>query len=421
LVAGRNGVDSRAGIQRDFKNFAPRFGFAYSLATHTVVRGGFGIFYNPNGNGGAALRLQRHAPYGPIYSVSPGDIMVATRVSDGFPAPPTVNFDNLANPRGAEIGIIPNFRSAYAEQFNLSVQHEVAPLQLIMKAAYVGNLGRRLSTTYNLNQPIPGPTSVASRRPYFNLRPLLSDVTYAVSDGLSNYHSFQLTVEKRMSAGLQFLAGYTWAHAIDNVATDFGGGTGTPQDPRYRNVDRGNAAFDLRHRFTISSTYRLPFGKGAKFLSNGGFTNILFGGWQLNAIATVQTGLPFTPGLATSTTNGTGSRPDGLRDATLPADQRSLKRWFDPTAFGTPAPYTYGNLGRDTLFGPGRVNFDSSLFKDFQIHEGWKIQFRAESFNMFNHPQFGQPNASIGNSAAGVISGTVGNPRQMQLALRLAF
>jgi hypothetical protein len=186
-------------------------------------------------------------------------------------------------------------------------------------------------------------------------------------------------------------------------------------------VDRGNAAFDLRHRFTISSTYRLPFGKGARFFSNGRFTNVVFGGWQLNAIATVQTGLPFTPGLATSTTNGTGSRPDGLRDATLPADQRSLKRWFDPTAFGTPAPYTYGNLGRDTLFGPGRVNFDSSLFKDFQIHEGWKMQFRAESFNMFNHPQFGQPNASIGNSAAGVISGTVGNPRQMQLALRLAF
>ena len=136
--------------------------------------------------------------------------------------------------------------------------------------------------------------------------------------------------------------------------------------------------------------------------------------------------------MQTSTTNGTGSRPDGLRDATLPSDQRTLQRWFDPSfqtpgatvsnpAFGTPAIYTYGSLGRDTLFGPGRVNFDLSLIKDFKFTERIKLTFRAESFNLFNHPHFGQPNASIGNNQAGLISGTVGNARLLQLALRLQF
>ena len=125
--------------------------------------------------------------------------------------------------------------------------------------------------------------------------------------------------------------------------------------------------------------------------------------------------------MQTSTTNGTGSRPDGLRDATLPSDKRTLQRWFDPTAFGTPPLYTYGSLGRDTLFGPGRVNFDLSLIKDFKFNERVKVTFRTESFNIFNHPQFGQPNASIGNNQAGLISSTVGNSRLLQLALRLQF
>ena len=118
---------------------------------------------------------------------------------------------------------------------------------------------------------------------------------------------------------------------------------------------------------------------------------------------------------------GGGSRPDRLRQGTLDSGQRSLQRWFDTTAFTSPPPYTYGNAGRNILFGPGRVNFDLSLFKDFPIHERLKAQFRAEAFNAFNTPQFGLPNASIGSAQAGVISSTIGNPRQMQLALRVQF
>jgi hypothetical protein len=118
---------------------------------------------------------------------------------------------------------------------------------------------------------------------------------------------------------------------------------------------------------------------------------------------------------------GTGSRPDRIGSGVLPSNQRSIAHWFDPTAFASPAPFVYGNAGRDTLFGPGRTNLDASLFKDFRPVERLAVQFRAEAFNIMNHPQFGQPNGTIGNSAVGTITSIVGNPRQLQLALRLAF
>ncbi|MFN7918976.1 MAG: TonB-dependent receptor [Bryobacteraceae bacterium] len=418
-VAGRDGVDSRAGIARDFSNWAPRFGFAYQLGPRTVLRGGFGLFYNPNGNGGALLRLERHIPFGPIITQANNDVALGTRMSQGFAAPPTINFDSAKNPTGGVIGIAPNYKSSYAQQFNLGLQQEV--FGVLVKASMVGNLGRRLGTTIDLNQPLPGPGAVNNRRPFFGIRPAIAGITYAVSDGLSSYVSGQLEVIKRMASGTNIMFGYTLGHAIDDVGTEFGGGTGTPQDIRNRRADRGNAAYDIRHRATLSVTHRLPFGKGQKFNVTGP-ADWIVGGWQLNGIVIMQTGLPFTVGHAGANTGGAGgSRPDFLRDPALPSDQRTLQRWFDPAAFLTPAIYTFGNVGRNTLYGPGRWNVDASLFKDFRIREPLVLQFRAEAFNLFNHPQFGQPNATIGTSSAGTITSTVGNPRQLQLALRLQF
>jgi len=421
-IAGRDGVDRRTGIERDLRNFAPRFGFAYQAAQHTVVRGGFGLFYNPNGNGGVLLRLQRHVPFGPIFNQTNPDTQIGRRVSEGFPTPPEVDFASARNPQGSVIGVFPRYKSAYAQQFNLGVQHEIAPWQLIVKASLVGNLGRRLGLSIDLNQPLPGPGAVGPRRPFFGVRPGIAGISYALSDGLSSFVSGQLAVEKRMSQGLSVLFGYSWGHAIDDVGTEFGGGTGTPQDIRNRRADRGNSVYDIRHRATISYTYRLPFGKGRALMNRSGAANLVLGGWQTNGIVIMQTGLPFTASHAGANTGGAGgSRPDFLRDPTLPSDQRSLARWFDVTAFAAPQIYTFGNLGRNTLYGPGRWNFDMSLFKDFPLRESIIVQFRAEAFNIFNHPQFGQPNATIGTSPAGTITSIVGNPRQLQLALRLQF
>jgi Carboxypeptidase regulatory-like domain/TonB dependent receptor len=415
LIAGQNGVGSSAGLSGDWKDFAPRLGFAYQALSHTVIRGGVGLFYNPNGNGGALLRFDRQLPFGPVLSISPGDQILGPRVSNGFPATPTINLAVANNPSGNVIGVPGNFKQAYAEQYNLTIEHEVRPISTLFKFAYVGNLGRRLGTGWNPNQPVPGTGATLLRRPLYNLIPTIGDINYYTSDGLSNYQAFQFSAEKRLSLGLTGLIGYTWSHSIDDVATDFGGGTGTPQDPRCRFCDRGNSAFDIRHRLTVSLTYQLPG------FRTSGLRGTLLGGWQINGVLQTQTGLPFTPQLANPTVNtGTASRPDRIASGDLSGGQ-NIHHWFDQTAFSTPAQFVYGNAGRDILFGPGRTNLDASLFKDFRPVERMTVQFRAESFNLFNHPQFGQPNATIGSGAVGTITSTVGNPRQMQVALRLMF
>jgi hypothetical protein len=340
-------------------------------------------------------------------------------VRDGFPPLPVIDFSVANNPSGVMTAVDPHFRPSYAQQFNLTGEHEITPLATLFRAAIVGNLGRHLYNTYNANQPIPGAAALNTRRPYYTVDPLLSDVNYFTVDGLSSYWALQVTVDKRFSNGISALLGYAWSHAIDDVPLEFGGGASgpQPQDPRNIRAERGNSIIDMRHRMTLSYLWELPFGKGKRFM-NTGITALLLGNWQTNGILTVQTGQPFSPVLQTSTTNGTGSRPDVLAPNKYPG---TLQRWFDPTVFGTPPPFTYGNAGRNTLFGPRRWNWDMSLFKNFVIREQTRVEFRAEAFNVFNHPQFGLPNQNIGNAQAGVITSTVGTPRQLQMGLRLQF
>lgn len=420
-IAGRNGVDKYVGIEPYYMNFGPRFGFAYQLLEHTVLRGGFGLFYNPTGSEGNSLRLFRQLPFGSTLSISPGDIFPGQTVSAGFPPLQPVDYSLADSPTGAMFAVNHGFRPSYAEQFNLTLEHEIAPANLLIRAATVGNLGRHLYNTWNANQAIPGSTALNTRRPLYSLDPAISDVSYFTTDGLSEYYAFQLTVNKRFSNGVSAILGYTWSHSIDDVPLEFGGGSSgpQPQDPRNIAAERGNSITDMRHRLTMSYLWELPFGNGKRLLNRRGVTDWVLGGWQMNGILTVQTGLPFSPVLQTSTTNtGTGSRPNVVGPVTY---ARTLQNWFSTSAFGTPAPYTYGNAGRDILFGPGRWNWDMSLFKDFVIHEQTRFQLRAEGFNIFNHPQFGQPNASIGNPQAGTITSTVGNPRQLQMGLRFQF
>jgi outer membrane receptor protein involved in Fe transport len=421
LIAGRNGVSDTAGIRTYKKMFAPRVGFAYHLAQHTVVRGGAGIFWNTPGHGGNAFRLHRHVPFGPIYSFNPGNQFVSRRVSDGFPTIPPLDLTLADSPSGSVIGVDPDYRPGYAQQFNLTVEREL-PGSLLLKTSYVGNIGRHLDTTYNLNQAVPGAGSVNSRRPFFAVRPTLADVTWAVSDGSASYHALQFSAEKRLTHGLSGLLSYAWGHSIDTVGQSFGGGADgpLPQDPRNRAADRGNSPFDIRHRLTFAWTYALPFGQGRRWLNGPGALAYFFGGWQINGLHLFQTGLPFTPTLSAPTVNtGTGSRPDRIGDGRL--ESPTVDRWFDITAFTTPAPFTYGDSGRNILYGPGRVNVDFSVFKEFRVRQSVRLQFRAECFNLLNTPQFDLPNATIGAGNAGTITSIVGTPRQIQFGLKALF
>jgi hypothetical protein len=379
------------------------------------------MFYNPTGSEGSSLRLFRQLPFGSTVSISPGDIFVGQTVSQGLPPLLPVNFALADAPVGVMFAVDRHFRPSYAEQFNTTLEHEITPISLLIRTALVGNLGRHLYNTWNANQAIPGATALNTRRPLYERDPNVSDVSYFATDGLSEYYAFQLTADKRFSKGVSVLLGYTWSHAIDDVPLEFGGGAAgpQPQDPRDIFAERGNSIIDMRHRMTLGYLWELPFGKGKPMMNHGGIAAWILGGWQTNGFLTVQSGLPFSPVLQTSTTNtGTGSRPNVIGPVSYPKRQQ---QWFDPSAFGTPAPYTYGNAGRDILVGPGPWNWDMSLFKDFVIREETRLEFRAESFNVFNHPQFGLPNPNIGNPQAGAITSTVGNPRQMQVALQFQF
>jgi hypothetical protein len=391
------------------------------MTPRTVVRGGAGIFWNTPGHGGNALRLHRHVPFGPIYSFNPGNQFVSRRVSDGFPEIPPLDVTRADNPIGSVIGVDPDYKPGYAQQYNLTVEHEL-PASLLLKASYVANIGRQLDTAYNLNQAVPGPGAVNNRRPFFAVRPTLADVTWAVSDGTASYHALQIGAEKRLTHGATGLVSYTWGHSIDTVGQSFGGGADgpLPQDPRDRANDRGSSPFDIRHRLTVAGTYVLPFGPGGRWLNGGGAMAAVLGGWQVNGLFLWQTGLPFTPTLAAATVNtGTGSRPNRIADGAL--SDPTVDRWFDPAAFTTPPPFTYGDAGRNILYGPGRVNVDLSAFKEFRVSGKVRLQFRAECFNLFNTPQFDLPNATIGAANAGTITGLVGTPRQLQFGLKALF
>jgi hypothetical protein len=422
-------TDRNVGIRNFGKLFAPRFGFAYQASRNTVVRGGFGVFYNANGSGGGLYRMHRYLPFAASNSVAVDEFSANyPRVQAGLPPIPSTDFATVSNnPVGNFLTVPANYRPAHAMQFNFGVQQQV-PMDIVLKAAYVGNLGRHLDINYNYNQPIPGPGAIPPRRPLFAIAPGVVGVTYTGTDGISGYHALQLSAEKRFAGGLGFLTGYTYSHSIDNVPLQQGGGGDgpVPQDVRFRFLDRGNSSFDIRHRWTQTALYNLPFGKGKRFQSQQRWMNALFGDWQLNLIIILQTGLPFTPALASPVANtGTGSRPNRVGDASLASP--ALSRWFNTALdtagapWTTPALFTFGNSGRGVLRGPGRTNVDFSVFKEFPIRERMKLQWRVEFFNLPNHPQFDLPNASLGNPVAGTIAGTVGTPRDIQFGLRLVF
>jgi len=428
VIASSSAPCGRALRCTDYKNIAPRFGFAYRLGGGTVVRGGYGIFYDDyavNGFGGITTGLMINPPFyrgqsivnaitTPTNSISDGvPPVVSVPVSNGLVTPvPGILFNTVyQNPYG------PN---AYVQQWNFTVEHEFAKDYLV-SLSYVGNKGTHNMYTSNINQADPGPGAVAARRP-FSAWP---DIPSMYMDGLSNYESLQAKFQKRLSRGVSVLAGYTFAKSIDNAA----GESASPMVVRNMKLDRALSAWDIPQRFILSGTFDLPFGTGKPFGSGAPrAVKALMSGWAMNPILNLYSGFPFTPALATSVSNtGTSSRPNRIASGTL--SNPTVNAWFDKNAFVTPTIYTFGNSGRDILFGPGTHQLDVNLEKNFTFgkESARNIQFRAEFFNIFNTPQFNNPNATIGSPSAGIITaaGDKANftrtERQIQLALKFYF
>lgn len=445
FVTAKDGsLFDRALIDPDYNNFAPRIGFSWAPMKRTVLRGGYGIFFNHSNRQGREGLLGFNFPF-----IIQGDAQIAgsntlkerdafMRLSTGIPAgfvdPNRVTVANLS--RKAQD---PFQRTTYVQQWNFGIQQEIAA-DLLFDIAYVGNRGLKLAAFRNLNQRVV--TFNAQGAPVAGARPLAGsningDVQFLENTGVSNYHSLQTRVEKRFSRGLSTLVSYTWGkaltNAVDHLSTS-GAGNGVdvgvfrePQNGLDRRSEYGLAEFDVMHRFVASAVWQIPFGS-----KTTGAVHAIFSGWEFSPILSAQTGLGLT--ITQSQLLNLGgerrNRPNRIADGALPAHQRSVDRWFDTNAFlllqtdpalrGFVPNQAFGNSGVGILRGPGLFNIDFNLNKTFAITERHKVQFRTEFFNAFNRANFSVPGVNIGGGFGQIVSSST-EARIIQFALKYRF
>jgi hypothetical protein len=332
------------------------------------------------------------------------------------------------------------------ESWSLKVEQQLSP-NSSLRVSYIGSHGYHELLSVDANLPAqticpasPCPAGYPAGAFYFPSGAPLSNsavgnTTHWFSEGISSYHGLAVDANRRFSHGLQFRGAYTFSKALDdgdNANTSVA--TNSPAfvaNPRQSKADYGRASFDVRHAAVINATYDLPFArrdgdKGSSWAGN------LFGNWQLGAIETLLSGLPFTPQLSYNPSNDGDSRnpvrPSLNPNFTARVIQGGPNQYFNPNAFIQPLPGTYGNAGRNILQGPGLAETDLSLSKKLSLSERLNAQFRAEFFNVFNHTNFNTPNPVVYASAtggpsptAGVITSTSTTSRQIQLGLKLLW
>ncbi|HEY4683271.1 MAG TPA: hypothetical protein VIH17_08475, partial [Candidatus Acidoferrales bacterium] len=293
---------------------------------------------------------------------------------------------------------------------------------------YVGTKGTHLSILRNLNQVFFNPDGTPTSTLPF---PALGPIEFRDNVGNSNYHAMELTVERRFRAGLGFRAAYTLSKSIDSSQEHlFSGGTGSfLQNAHNIRERRGPSDFDVRHLFVTSYIYELPFGPTRTYVTDGPASHLLRG-WRVSGVTTLYGGRPFTIRASGNDSALGGPRGGGmvsaladcLGDGSLSRDERSIDRWFDSTAYAVPSPARLGTCGRNTLYGPGSVNFDFGLARLFDYFgEKRRLEFRWEMFNIFNTAQFGLPERNRSSSGVGRISSLSGDPRVMQFALKFYY
>src|SRR6516164_2051201 len=347
----------------------------------------------------------------------------------------TIPFVVLTSNEERRIGD-PNQRSPYVQQFNFGFQRELTQ-NLLLDAAYVGNKGTKLPGLRNINSPAvvanANGTDSAGVRPY----PGFGDIQWMENRVSSDYHSLQLGLEKRFSAGLSGLVSYTWSKtltgAADQLSTSLDGPGidigvySVPQNPNNLRAERGPAEFDIAQRLAVSYVYELPWGRSRRWGQGWGRpADFILGNWQVSGIHAFQTGLPLTATLGGATVLNIGSdrvaRPNMIGNPELPAAERTVQRWFNTDAFSIPgpAPQAFGSEGVGLMRGPGYANYDFSIAKRMNIDENRSVQFRTELFNAFNRANFGPPDIRRDASTFGQIL-NASNARVVQFGLKLYF
>ena len=389
----------------DNKQWAPRFGFAWRpLGETTVIRGGYGIFYEGEST---SDRVNLNMPPFNLSDSALNDrgVVPNRTLADFYLGAP------LGSPNST-IGLGPEYthmKMGQDQHWNFGIQKQVSRMMLL-DLEYVGNKGTHLAGTDAFNIPEPGAGAIQARRPY----PRFANFSYFANDISSTYHALQGKFEKRLSGGVWFLTSYTFSKSLWSLSTPSAGG-------RYR-FEKGPSEFHVPHSFAGSFGYELPFGRGKKLAGDvNRFANAFIGGWQMQGIFLFRSGVPFTVSLSRDVANTGvgGQRPNRLARGS--SDNPTLERWFDPTAFVAASNFTYGNSGLRIISPDILRTVDFSLFKQFQINDHSKVQFRLEAFNLPNTPSFGAPNATLDTSTVGRITGTATAPRQMQVALKYTF
>ncbi len=423
----------RALQETDKNNFAPRAGFAYRAPGAMVIRGGFGIFFAQDEGFGVSQRMTNNPPFvgfGGFALVSDQlNISSTIPLSVALPARPAAidpNTYKLDPKNTAQIrSWSTRFTLPYVQQWNINMQKEITK-NLVWEVGYVGNHGVKLYGAYEGNQPLPGPGAVTTRRPLGNLT---SGSILKVDPWVtSNYQGLSTRLERRFAGGFSVLGVYTFGKSLDMQTTidlcdgcTNSSGSGAISDARNRRLNYGLSDHHTGQRGVVSGFWDLPFGAGKKYVTSGP-ASYLLGGWALSGITTLSGGLPFTLNLNFDNANtGTTNWPNRIANGKL--DNPAVAKWFDTSAFVFPTPYVIGNAGRNILTGPGIVSTDVSLQRNFLIkrREGMRVEFRAEGFNLFNHPQLGTPALTLGNAQFGSISSTARANRQLQFGLKLLF
>jgi hypothetical protein len=413
---------------------APRASLAWSPfgSKKTVIRAGGGIYYSLVD--ALDYRLDQAGPFNTVYA--------AKNIAFSKIAPDAVYSSGKIIPSGVQ----PNLQTPTVDSYTLSIEQYLSPSTTLI-LAYSGSHGYHEISSIDANVPIP---TICPAAPcpagypagaFYNpstatlANPALANSTHWYSEGVSSYNALEVDVTHHFSRGLQFRGVYTYAKALDNgdslntsVATNSPAFAANPLD---LSADYGRGSFDVRHSATINATYDLPFGEGKAF-HGGKWANRTAGGWQLSAIETLQSGLPFTPQLSYNPANDGDSRnpvrPSWNPDFSGRIIEGGPNQYFNPAAFIQPLAGTYGNVGRNILQGAGLATTDFSLAKKFAVSERVHIQFRAEFFNAFNRVNLNTPNPVVYTAAtggpsptAGVITSTATTSRQIQFGAKVLF
>jgi hypothetical protein len=436
-----NHTASNALVDSDYNNFAPRLGLAYRVNSRLVVRSAFGMFYNGEESG----PYSNPSPgFNPPFFVSESFVTPCSLpssnaaqncsiprlsvLSQGFPA------DSLTDPNTPNLfSIDPHIRTPYVMQWHTTIQYQ-ASLSSLFEVAYVGSKGTKLYTYLNSNQAAPSPdpsAPLAPRRPFPYVD---SSVGYLNSAGNSEYHALQAKFQHRFGNGLFFLVNYTYSHALGDASN---ANLGAQNNDGFRwtahpEWEHGNLDFDVRHRFITSYSWELPFGKGRKFGAGvSSLENYIIGGWELEGITTLSSGTWFT----VTDANGNFANSDGQQRPDAVSGQSPKSKpcipgtFFNTCAFTDPALGSFGNVGINTVNGPGFANWDLSLLKTFPVGEKRRFEFRAEAFNIANHANFlfAAPGPQNSNNSTALGTPTFGyvtaarDPRLLQFGLKFYY